>query len=101
MNLKHLHYFHEVAREGSLTGGARAEPRRLTLRLGVTDSVPKLLTARVLAPLLERHRDRIELDCIEGAVTGLIGRLAAHELDAVLAQPPAADALKTPKDCPR
>ncbi len=128
INLKHLHYFHEVAREGSLTGAARrlhlapqtlssqvrelerslgrtllersgrrlvltpdgevardyaesifalgtelrsvmagrAAPRRLGLRLGVTDSVPKLLTARVLAPLLERHRDRIELDCVEG-----------------------------------
>jgi LysR family transcriptional activator of nhaA len=150
INLKHLHYFHEVAREGSLTGAARrlhlapqtlssqvreleqslgrkllersgrrlvltpdgevardyaesifalgtelrrvmagrAEPRRLGLRLGVTDSVPKLLTARVLAPLLERHRDRIELDCVEGTITGLLGRLAAHQLDAVLADQP-------------
>jgi len=150
INLKHLHYFHEVTREGSLTGAARrlhlapqtlssqvreleqslgrtlleragrrlvltpdgevardyaesifalgtelrrvmagrAEPRRLGLRLGVTDSVPKLLTARVLAPLLERHRDRIELDCVEGTVTGLLGRLAAHQLDAVLADQP-------------
>jgi len=150
INLKHLHYFHEVAREGSLTGAARrlhlapqtlssqvrelerslgrtlleragrrlvltpdgevardyaesifalgtelrrvmagrAAPRRLGLRLGVTDSVPKLLTARVLAPLLERHRDRIELDCVEGTVTGLLGRLAAHQLDAVLADQP-------------
>jgi molybdenum-dependent DNA-binding transcriptional regulator ModE len=35
INLKHLHYFHEVAREGSLMGAAR----RLGLRLGVTDSV--------------------------------------------------------------
>jgi LysR family transcriptional activator of nhaA len=50
--------------------------------------VPKLLTARVLAPLLERHRDRIELDCVEGTVTGLLGRLAAHQLDAVLADQP-------------
>ncbi len=150
INLKHLHYFHEVAREGSLTGAARrlhlapqtlssqvrelerslgrtllertgrrlvltpdgevardyaesifalgtelrrvmagrAEPRRLVLRLGVTDSVPKLLTARVLAPLLERHRDRIELACVEGTITGLLGRLAAHQLDAVLADQP-------------
>ncbi len=150
INLKHLHYFHEVAREGSLTGAARrlhlapqtlssqvreleqslgrkllersgrrlvltpdgevardyaesifalgtelrgvmaghAEPRRLGLRLGVTDGVPKLLTARVLAPLLERHRDRIELDCVEGTITGLLGRLAAHQLDAVLADQP-------------
>jgi LysR family transcriptional activator of nhaA len=150
INLKHLHYFHEVVREGSLTGAARrlhlapqtlssqvrdleralgrtllkrvgrrlvltpdgevardyaesifalgtelrrvmsgrAEARRLGLRLGVTDSVPKLLTARVLAPLLERHRERIELDCVEGTVTGLLGRLAAHQLDAVLADQP-------------
>jgi LysR family transcriptional activator of nhaA len=150
INLKHLHYFHEVAREGSLTGAARrlhlapqtlssqvrelerslgrtlleragrrlvltpdgevvrdyaesifalgtelrrvmsgrAEPRRLGLRLGVTDGVPKLLTARVLAPLLKRHRDRIELDCVEGTVTGLLARLAAHQLDAVLADQP-------------
>ena len=147
INLKHLHYFHEVAREGSLTGAARrlhlapqtlssqvreleqslgrklleragrrlvltadgevardyaesifalgtelgrvmsdrAQPRRLALRVGVTDGVPKLLTARVLAPLLERHGDRIEIDCVEGTVTGLLGRLAAHQLDAVLA----------------
>ena len=147
INLKHLHYFHQVACEGSLTGAARrlhlapqtlssqvrelerslgrtllervgrrlvltpdgevvrdyaesiftlgtelqrvmagrAEPRRLGLRLGVTDGVPKLLTARVLAPLLERHRDRIELDCVEGTITALLGRLAAHQLDAVLA----------------
>ena len=147
INLKHLHYFHEVAREGSLTGAARrlhlapqtlssqvreleqslgrtllervgrrlvltpdgevardyaesifalgtelrrvmagtAEPRRLALRLGVTDGVAKLLTARVLAPVLERHRDRIELDCVEGPLTQLLGHLAAHQLDAVLA----------------
>src|SRR5512134_114386 len=147
INFKHLHYFHEVAREGSLAGAARrlhlapqtlssqvrelerslgrtllertgrrmvltpdgavardyaesifalgrelgrvmagrAEPRRLGLRLGVTDGVPKLLTARVLAPLLERHSDRVELDCVEGTATGLLGRLAAHQLDAVLA----------------
>lgn len=155
INLKHLHYFHEVAREGSLTGAARrlhlapqtlssqvrelerslgrtlleragrrlvltpdgevardyaesifalgtelrrvmsgrAEPRRLALRLGVTDSVPKLLIARVLAPLLKRHRDRIELECVEGTVTGLLGRLAAHQLDAVLADQPAPPSL--------
>ncbi len=72
INLKHLHYFHEVAREGSPTGAARRlhlalqtlssqvrelgqslgrtllerSGRRLVLRLGVTDSVPKLLAAR-------------------------------------------------------
>ena len=150
INLKHLHYFHEVAREGSLTAAARrlhlapqtlssqvreleeslgrklleragrrliltadgevardyaesifalgtelrrvmaghAEPRRVGLRLGVTDSVAKMVTARVLAPLLDRHSDRIELECTEGTVTGLLGQLAAHQLDAVLADQP-------------
>jgi LysR family transcriptional regulator, transcriptional activator of nhaA len=150
INLKHLHYFHEVAREGSLTGAARrlhlapqtlssqvrelerslgrtlleragrrlvltpdgevardyaesifalgtelrrvmagrAEPGRIAMRVGITDSVPKLLTAHVLGPLLERHRDRIELDCVEGTAAGLLGRLASRQLDAVLADQP-------------
>jgi len=42
----------------------------------------------VLAPLLERHRDGLELDCVEGTSAGLLGRLAAHQLDAVLADQP-------------
>ena len=42
----------------------------------------------VLTPLLERHRDRIELDCVEGTAGGLLGQLAAHQLDAVLADQP-------------
>jgi LysR family transcriptional activator of nhaA len=66
----------------------RVEPRRLALRLGVTDSVPKLLMASVLDPLFERHRDRLELSCSEAGAAELLGRLAAHQLDAVLAEMP-------------
>lgn len=66
----------------------RVEPRRLVLRLGVTDSVPKLLMARVLDPLFERHRDRLELSCAEAGAADLLGRLASHQLDAVLAEAP-------------
>ena len=40
---------------------AEARPRLMTLRVGVTDSVPKLLTIATLAPVIERHRDQIEL----------------------------------------
>jgi LysR family transcriptional activator of nhaA len=66
----------------------RVEARRLVLRLGVTDSVPKLLMARVLDPLFERHRDRLELSCAEAGAAELVGRLASHQLDAVLAETP-------------
>ena len=94
INLKHLHYFHEVAREGSLTGAAR--------RLHLADlELPGARAGAIARPdaagagwraglmrLLERHRDRIELDCVEGTAGGLLGQLAAHQLDAVLADQP-------------
>lgn len=151
INYKHLRYFHEVVREGSVAGAARrlhvtpqtvsaqvrslerslgrplferlgrrltltadgevaldyaesifalgaelhsvmsgrAQARRAVLRLGITDSVPKLLAARVLAPMLDRHGARLELACVEGAAADLLGRLAAFQLDAVLTEMPA------------
>ena len=150
INYKHLQYFQQVARDGSVTAAARrlhvapqtvsaqlmtlertlgralfdrvgrrllltpdgrvaldyansifdlglelrsvlagqAQPRRLPLRIGITDGVPKLLAVRALAPVLERHRDRLELVCEEGRADELFGRLAAHRLDAVLAEQP-------------
>ena len=66
----------------------QAQPRSLPLRIGITDGVPKLLAVRALAPMLERHRDRLELVCEEGRADELFGRLAAHRLDAVLAEQP-------------
>lgn len=66
-----------------LRGGAR--PKAIVLRVGVTDSVPKLLTVALLQPLIERHRRELELFCREGVYTELLGRLAAGELDVVLA----------------
>lgn len=147
LNLKHLRYFAEVARRGSVTAAARtlfvapqtvsgqvqelelsvgqplfdrvgrrlvltpagqtaldyanaifalgdelgavlrggARPKTIRLRIGVTDSVPKLLTVTLLQPVIERHREELELFCREGAYGELLGRLAAGELDAVLA----------------
>lgn len=66
-----------------LRGGSR--PKSIALRVGVTDSVPKLLTVAAMAPVIERHRSELELTCDEGAYTALLGRLAAGELDMVLA----------------
>jgi LysR family transcriptional regulator, transcriptional activator of nhaA len=146
LNLKHLRYFVEVARRGSVSAAARAlfvtpqtvsgqiqeleesigqplfdrlskrlvlttagataldyannifalsdelsavlrsqaRPRSLSLRVGITDSVPKLLTVATLVPLIERHRDELELTCQEGGSAELLGRVAAGELDMVL-----------------
>jgi LysR family transcriptional activator of nhaA len=69
-----------------LGGAARGRP--LGLRIGVTDSVPKLLTVAILEPLIARHRRELELLCHEGAAGELLGRLAAGEFDAVLADAP-------------
>jgi LysR family transcriptional activator of nhaA len=69
-----------------LGGGARDRP--LGFRVGVTDSVPKLLTVAILEPLIARHRRQLELLCHEGATGELLGRLAAGEFDVVLADAP-------------
>ncbi len=155
VNLKHLRYFAEAARRGSVTAAARAmfvtpqtvsgqiqeleqsigqplfdrvgkrllltsagetaldyantifalgdelsavlreeaRPRRMTLRVGVTDSVPKLLTIATLAPVIEKHRNELELTCHEGAYAELLGRVAGGQLDMVLADTPVSPTL--------
>lgn len=70
----------------SLAAGVRG--RALGLRVGVTDSVPKLLTVAILQPLIVRHRRELELQCHEGAAGELLGRLAAGDFDVVLADAP-------------
>lgn len=69
-----------------LSGGTRGRP--LGFRVGVTDSVPKILTVAILEPLIARHRRQLELLCHEGATGELLGRLAAGEFDVVLADAP-------------
>lgn len=150
LNLKHLRYFTEVARKGSVVAAARslhvapqtvsaqlrelqgsighplfekvgrrlvlnsdgevardyamtlfsladelaavlagkAQARRSQLRIGVPDGIPKVQTAAVVEPVVTRHRERVELVCHEGALSEMLGRLVAHELDAVLSELP-------------
>jgi LysR family transcriptional activator of nhaA len=66
----------------------RARPRQQVLRVGVMDSVPKLLTLHVLQPLLDRHREELELNCEEAPQAELLGRVATGELDMMLADAP-------------
>jgi LysR family transcriptional activator of nhaA len=69
-----------------LRGGQKA--KSITFRIAVTDSVPKLLTVMALQPVVERHREELELECSEGDYADLLGQLAVGQLDAVLADAP-------------
>jgi LysR family transcriptional activator of nhaA len=69
-----------------LQGGTRA--RSIVLRVGIVDSVAKLQTISTLQPVIERHRNELELVCQEGAYADLLGRVGAGELDMVITDSP-------------
>ena len=62
----------------SRTRGSRA------VAIGVADAVPKLVTFRVLEPLLSGD-GRFHITCHEAPLPDLMADLAAHRLDLVLA----------------
>lgn len=64
-----------------------AKESPLSLRVGVVDVVPKLLTRKFLLPAME-VADNIHLVCQEGKMTDLLSELAIHNLDVVLADVP-------------
>jgi LysR family transcriptional activator of nhaA len=66
----------------------RGKPRRQVLRVGIMDSVPKLITMQVLQPLIVQHREQLELDCIEATQADLLGRIAVGDQDMMLADAP-------------
>jgi LysR family transcriptional activator of nhaA len=75
----------------SVLRGALPRGRR-SVTIGVSDVVPKLVTWRVLAPLLEPGPDEarpFRVICHEGALDALLADLAAHRLDLVLSAGPA------------
>ena len=65
--------------------GAAVAPR---LNAGVVDSLPKLAAFHLLRPALQAQRG-VVLSCHEGALPDLLGQLASHRLDVVLADEPA------------
>jgi len=71
----------------SVLGGTR-HPRTVSLRIGATDSVPKLMTVTILNAVVSRHRGELELLCHEGTPGELLGRLAAGEFDGVITDAP-------------
>lgn len=91
-----LRYADEIFSLGrELTSALRQRPttRALRLHVGVADSFPKLVTQQILEPVF-RMEQSVHVICREGKVEDLLGQLAAHRLDVVLADEPAPGSLK-------
>lgn len=69
----------------ALSGGGDAGPRELVV--GVADVLPKLVSQRLLAPALSLD-EPVRLVCRENSLEALLGQLAIHQVDLVLADRP-------------
>jgi len=61
--------------------------KTLPFRVGIADSVSKLVTYRLLEPAL-RLEEPVRLICREGRLTPLLAELAIHRLDMIIADRP-------------
>ncbi|AKJ29502.1 transcriptional activator NhaR [Caldimonas brevitalea] len=66
---------------------ARSGQRRLDFRVGIADSVPKSIAYRLLEPAMDLPQS-VRLLCHEGKFQDLLGQMAVHRLDMVLADEP-------------
>jgi len=78
--------------ESALQGRETGRPLRFTV--GISDALPKLTTARLLAPALALERPPLHLVCRIDKAERLIAELATHALDLVLTDAPAPPALR-------
>jgi len=69
----------------------RGGPAGLTLAVGVSDALPKLVAWRLLQPALAIGRE-VRVICRDGRHDRLLAELALHELDVVLSDAPATGA---------
>jgi LysR family transcriptional regulator, transcriptional activator of nhaA len=78
-----------------LVNAVKQRPTAQALRLyvGVADSFPKLVTNEILKPVFTM-RQPVHVICREGKLEDLLGQLAAHRLDIVLADEPASSGTK-------
>jgi LysR family transcriptional activator of nhaA len=86
-----LGYAEEIfALGGELVSAVKQRPtaRALRLYVGVADSFPKLVTNQILKPVFTLPQT-VHVICREGKVEDLLGQLAVHRLDIVLADEPA------------
>ncbi|MDH3326462.1 MAG: transcriptional activator NhaR [Gammaproteobacteria bacterium] len=61
--------------------------RTMPFTVGVSDVVPKSIACRLLAPALQLP-EPIRIICREGAISSLLGELAVHKVDLVIADGP-------------
>ena len=76
-----------LGRELTDTLQGRPSQERLRLTVGVPDVLPKLVVYQLLKPAL-RLKEQVKLQCYEGKLPDLLGELALHRLDIVLADSP-------------
>ena len=62
--------------------------RPLRVHIGIADSLPKLVSYRVMKPIFHLPQP-VQAVCREGKIDDLLGQLAAYRLDIVLADEPA------------
>ena len=90
-----LSYAEEIFSLGQeLIDDARQQPtaRSLRVHIGITDSLPKLLSYEIIKPIFKLEQP-VQAVCREGKVADLLGQLAAYRLDIVLADEPAPSSL--------
>lgn len=68
------------------------QTQSVTFRVGIADSVPKMVAYRLVEPSLA-FAEPVKLICREGSLTNLLADLAVHRLDMVIADRPLPDNL--------
>lgn len=68
----------------------RRDESRSRLQVGVQGALPKLAVHELLRPALESDDEQYQVICYEGKLNELLGELAMHRLDVVLADRPLA-----------
>lgn len=63
------------------------ENRLVTFKVGIADVVPKSIASRLLQPVLQLEEE-VRLVCKESSMDSLLGELALHRLDLVIADGP-------------
>lgn len=78
-----------------MAGAIKQRPGAKALRLcvGIADSFPKLIANEILKPVMSLPR-AVHVICREGKIDDLLGQLAAHRLDLVLADEPASSSTR-------
>lgn len=88
MVYRHADQIFSIGRELVDAVQGRVPGRAVPLMVGIADAVPKLIACRLLRPALEQPNAG-RLVCREDAPSALVGQLATHALDVVIANAPA------------